>query len=69
MATRASKSKRTPPSRGKKVKRGLKKSGGRKGTSKVDPLPGPRRELVAPPRAKAKKPVVDPLPGDDPFDL
>jgi hypothetical protein len=70
MATPASKSKRIPPSRGKKkVKKSLKKSGAGKRSRKVDPLPGRPFELTKPTRAKAGKPVVDPLPGDDPFEL
>jgi hypothetical protein len=53
MATLASK--RTSPSRRKRVKKGLKKSGAGKRSKKIDP--------------RAEKRPVDPLPGDDPFAL
>jgi hypothetical protein len=79
MATRPSKSTRTPPSRrkkvkkrikparSKKVKKSLKKSGVVKGARKLASASGP--PLTKPTRAKVKKRTVDPLPGGDPFDL
>jgi hypothetical protein len=66
MAKRATKSKKNPPSRrAKKVKKGLKKPSGGTRSKKIDPRPGPRRELIAPAPATPE----DPLPGGDPFDL
>jgi len=69
MATRASKSKRPASRPGEKVKKGLNKPSAGKRSRKVDPIPGPRPELIEPTQPKTEQPVVDPLPGGDPFDL
>jgi hypothetical protein len=70
MVKSVSKSKRArPPSGKKKVKKSLKESGAAKRSREINPLPGPPFTLAKQTRAKAGKRVVDPLPGDDPFEL
>jgi hypothetical protein len=66
----AAKSQRSPPSRRHRTqaKKTLKKHSAAKRPSKADPVHKPPAELTEPPRA-TKKPVKDPLPGGDPFDL
>jgi hypothetical protein len=67
----ATKSQRNPPPRRrrKKAKKTLKNQSTAKRSRKIDPVPKPPAELPESLRGKAKKPVKDPLPGGDPFDL
>jgi hypothetical protein len=68
MAKTSSKSqKRTPSGKNKPDRKGKKKLGSAKGPGKSDPLRGKPFESRAA-RSKARKRVVDPLPGD-PFEL
>lgn len=67
MANAASKSQTPPSGRNKPARKGKKKLGAVQGSVKTGPLPGKPFKLRAV-RPKARKRVVDPLPGD-PFEL